>query len=234
MKLKKLVAVLLTLFCIFTATACEGVTDLPKRVVSKKGERAEFQGETLFTVVSFNEFCDKMQTNENIPNSYYLTIDTKDKYDKPFLGPSFLYEYPEIYFANYNEENVFPVLIGKIYWHEFYSKHLPYKSEYPTNTEKMPYIFSFTFYSHSLTTTECNFTFEHVDCKETYEMDLYYFEYDEKGIEPERVPEKGIFVYNNGELVAKFFYKKRFRELTDLFFINFLKDNLVIIKGGCI
>lgn len=234
MKLKKLVAVLLTLFCIFTATACEGVTDLPKRVVSKKTETAEFHnGTTIFSFYSFNEFCNEMQVNEKVLPAYYLTIDTKDKYDTPFYS-----EPPKRYIVNQHDEKIFPTLYEEVYWYDFYWKHLPKQTDYTENgippfiTEKYPYIFSYFFYSYPLTTNEYNFTFEHVICEETYEMDLYYFECYKNGVELKPVNKKGIFVYNNGELVAKFFYQKRFKELTDLFFMNFLKDNLVIIKGG--
>ena len=230
MKLKKLVAVLLTLFCIFTATACEGVTDLPKRVVSKKTETADFRGTTIFSVYSFDEFFNEMQVNEKVLPAYYLTIDTRDKYDKPVLhyGPP----PPKHYIVNQRDKKIFPILYEKVYLFEFFYEHLPYEIEYPMGGGDEPYIFDYFFYPYPLATNECNFTFEHVICEETYEMDLYYLEYYQKGIEPERVPEEGIFVYNNGELVAKFFYQKRFREQTDLFFMNFLKDNLVIIKGG--
>lgn len=231
MKLKKLVTIFLTLFCIFTTTACDVVYN--NRIVNKENEIAEFQGKTLFYELSFNEFCNSLQSNEKVLPAYYLTINTEQKYDEnPHYNPHFFWEYQRIFIINNVNENLYSIVREDVYLYEYYNKHLPEGNDQSAIGGDDRYIFRYSFYSYPLTSNESNFTYEFVECKETYKMYLYFYEYKQKGEELPSVPIKGIYIYNNGELVAKFFYEKSFKTLKDSFFIKFLKDNLIIIKGG--
>lgn len=199
MKLKKLIAVFVALFCVLTATACEARLEADKEQVIKQSEtQAITTAKTQNSFVNFTEFSDFVTQDKTVLKDLtFLTLNTAiGDYSQ-----SHIYSHTEY---KYNSDQESEYVITNV---PLYDEKISNKSIFmPRVDGKKPLVLLGELYAQGFEDNQEAFVYKHLLTN---------------------TDEKAVFIYQNNELVAKFFYTKLSRRVTDKYVENFLESCFV-------